>query len=158
MFNELTGICSVSPSAPEDLLLEDVGESWIVLSWFQIHDIELVTQIVLVTGGGIERNITVDGEHTTVNVTDLLPGNMYIIRIIAVASDGQSSPRSAALVASTRSRVSGMYVGLVPGLLSACFMHTCMCQELFRIFLTVQSPQGCVIIHNESILIIVVLF
>ena len=112
MFNVLHNyISSVSPSAPDNLLVEDVGKSWIVLSWFLIHDIEVVTQIVLVTGGGIEQNITTDGNHTIVNVTDLLPGNEYVFRIIAVASDGQTSPRSAALIASTRSRVSGTYVG-----------------------------------------------
>ena len=106
----VNGISSVPPSAPEDLIVEDVGKSWIVLSWFLIHDIEVVTQIVIVTTGGIEQNITVDGNHTRVNVTDLLPGNEYVFRIIAVAGDGQTSPRSAALIASTHSRVSGTYV------------------------------------------------
>ena len=65
---------------------------------------------MLVTGGGIEQNITIDGNHTIVNVTDLLPGNEYIFRIIAVASDGQTSPMSAALIASICSRVSGIYI------------------------------------------------
>lgn len=96
-----------------------------------------MTQIVLVTGGGIEQNITIDGNHTTVNVSDLLPGNEYVFRIIAVASDGQTSPISAALIASTRSRVSGTYVSWSQVFLP--YVYACMWQGTFT---TLPSPQG----------------
>ena len=50
---------------------------------------------------GMEWDITVDENETTVNVTDLLPGNDYIIRISAVGIDGQTSPPSTPLTPNT---------------------------------------------------------
>ena len=55
----------------------------------------------------MDLDITVDGDETRVNVTDLLPGTEYEFRIIAVASDRQTSPQSIALVATTRSTAPG---------------------------------------------------
>ena len=95
-------ILTVPPNAPKDLTLESFGDSWITLSWFQIpSEIEIIQQIVLVRGGGIEWNITLQGDENTVNVTDLLHGNEYIFRIIAMAIDRQLSLPSDPLITNT---------------------------------------------------------
>ena len=61
----------------------------------------------------MERNITLGGEEVFVNVTNLLPGTEYVFRVVAMASDGQTSPRSNALVTTTHElRVLGMYSAL----------------------------------------------
>ena len=76
--------------------------SWIVLSWSLIPgDILITSQIILLSGGGIERNITVEGNGTSLNVTDLQPGTEYSFRVIAVASNGQTSPPSVSFSATT---------------------------------------------------------
>ena len=86
-----------------DLSLGSYEKTWIVFSWFQIPtEIVIESHIISVSGGGIEWDITVDGDKTTVNVTDLLRGTEYEFRITAVASDGQISPQSAVLIATTR--------------------------------------------------------
>ena len=87
---------------PEDLKLEVTGLSWIHLSWSLFPgDALITTQIILVSGGGTERNITLEGNGTSVNVTGLQSGTEYTFRIIAVASDGQTSPPSAPFTANT---------------------------------------------------------
>ena len=102
-------VSAVAPSAPVNLSLDSFGESWVAFLWFQIpSEIDIVSQIVSVSGGGMEWNITIDGDQSTVNVTDLLPEIEYEFRITAVASDGQMSSQSAALVATTRSTVLGI--------------------------------------------------
>lgn len=58
----------------------------------------------------MENNITLGGDEVFVNVTDLLPGTEYVFRVLAVASDGQTSPLSTALVATTGLRAPGMYL------------------------------------------------
>ena len=89
-------------SQPEDLVLESAGVSWIVLSWsLTPGDVLITAQVIFVSGGGIERNITLDGSGTSFNVTDLQPGTEYSFRVIAVASDGQTSAPSVFLTAST---------------------------------------------------------
>ena len=60
-----------------------------------------MSQVILVSGGGTERNITLEGNGTSVNVTGLQSGNEYSFRVIAIASDGQTSTLSAVLTAST---------------------------------------------------------
>ena len=91
-----------------NLTLDSFGESWVAFLWFQIpSEIDITSQIVSVSGGGIEWEVTIDGDQTTVNVTDLLPGTEYGFKVIAVASDGQMSPQSIALLATTRSPVLG---------------------------------------------------
>ena len=95
-------VSAVPPSAPEDLFLEGFGTTWIAFSWFfQIRiEIKIIFHI-LVSGGGMEWDITVDGDDTTVNVTDLLPGTEYVFRVTAMASDGQLSPPSTPLITTT---------------------------------------------------------
>ena len=76
--------------------------SWIVLSWsLTPADVLITSQIVLISGGGIERNITLEGSGTSFNVTGLQPGTEYSFRVIAVASDGQTSLPSVFFTAST---------------------------------------------------------
>ena len=92
----------VPPSAPEDLLLQGFGNTWIAFSWFfQFHIETKIIFHIAVHGGGIELDITVDGDETTVNVTDLLPGTEYEFRVTAMASDGQISPPSTPLITTT---------------------------------------------------------
>ena len=83
-------------------MFESAGVSWIVLSWSLIPgDVLITAQIIFVSGGGIERNITLEGSVTSLNVTVLQPGTEYSFRVIAVASDGQTSAPSVSLAAST---------------------------------------------------------
>ena len=84
-------------------MLESAGVSWIVLSWSLIPgDVLITAQIIFVNnGGGIEGNITLEGSVTSINVTDLQPGTEYSFRVIAVASDGQTSAPSVLFTAST---------------------------------------------------------
>ena len=89
-------------SQPEDLTFESAGVSWIVLSWSLVPgDVLITAQVIFISGGGIERNITLEGSTTSVNVTGLQPGTEYSFRVIAVASDGQTSAPSVSLTAST---------------------------------------------------------
>ena len=83
-------------------MLESAGVSWIVLSWSLTPGNVLITaQVIFFSGGGIERNITLEGSGTSFNVTDLQPGTEYSFRVIAVASDGQTSAPSVFFTAST---------------------------------------------------------
>ena len=101
-------ISAVPPSAPVNLTLDSFGESWVAFLWLQTpSEIDIASQRVSVSGGGLEWDITIDGDQSTVNVTDLLPGTEYEFRITAVASDGQMSPQSIALIATTRTRAPG---------------------------------------------------
>ena len=93
---------AVEVPVPEDLEVESVGESWIVLSWSLFPGEVLITeQIILVSGGGTRRNITLEGNRTLFNVTDLQSGTEYSFRVIAVNSAGQTSLPSAPLTATT---------------------------------------------------------
>ena len=95
-------VSAVPPSAPEDLFLEGFGATWIAFSWFFQIPIEIkIIFHILVSRGGMEWDITVDGDDTTVNVTDLLPGTEYVFRVTALASDGQLSPPSTPLITTT---------------------------------------------------------
>ena len=116
---------AVPPSAPVNLTLDSFGKSWVAFLWFQIpSEIVIESHIISVSGGGMEWDITIDGDQSTLNVTDLLPGTEYEFRITAVASDGQTSPQSTALVVTTRSRLLGIYV-IANGL--DIVLHMCFC-------------------------------
>ena len=87
---------------PDELQLGTAGLSWIQLSWSLFPgDALITTQVILVSGGGTERNITLEGNGTSVNVTGLQSGTEYTFTVIAVGSDGQTSPPSVSLTAST---------------------------------------------------------
>ena len=98
---------SVAPSAPEDLALEGIPVPlWVSFSWFQTSRgiPPLSRYVVLVVGGGEERNVTVEGSLTSTTVTGLLPGTTYMIRMVAVSEYGDVqafSPPSTAFNATT---------------------------------------------------------
>ena len=93
---------AVEVPVPEDLEVGSVGESWIVLSWSLFPGEVLITeQIILVSGGGTRRNITLEGNRNSFNVTDLQSGTEYSFRVIAVDSAGQTSLPSAPLNVTT---------------------------------------------------------
>ena len=92
----------VALNPPDELQLGIAGLSWIQLSWSLFPGDTLITaQVILVSDGGTERNITLEGNGTSVNVTGLQSGTEYTFRVIAVANDGQTSPPSVSLTAST---------------------------------------------------------
>ena len=89
-------------SVPEDLEVESVGESWIVFSWSLFTgEVPITEQIILVSGGGTRRNITLEGSETSFNVTGLQSGTEYSFSVIAVDSAGQTSLPSAPLNVTT---------------------------------------------------------
>lgn len=62
---------------------------------------EITGHIVLVSGDDMEHNVTIGGAQMSTNVTGLQPGSEYTLRLVAVAMDGQMSPLSFALSATT---------------------------------------------------------
>lgn len=92
----------IAPAAPEQLMVESIGPSWIAFSWQQSPMNGKITgHIILISGGGMERNVTVDGAQMYTNVTELESGTEYRLRVVAVAMDGKTSPPSSILVATT---------------------------------------------------------
>ena len=77
----------VAPSAPEDVAVEQVGSTWISLSWFQsTRGIPpLSRHVILVMGGGEERNVPEESSEMAANVTGLLPGTEYMFRVVVVS-------------------------------------------------------------------------
>jgi len=61
--------------------------------------------------------MTVDGSESSANVTGLLPGTEYTLRVVAVTMDGQISPPSVAIVVSTT------VPGTVPRLSITLLLH-----------------------------------
>ena len=62
---------------------------------------EITGHVVLVSGGGMEHNVTTDGARMSMNVTGLQSDTEYRLRIAALAMDGQMSPLSVVLTATT---------------------------------------------------------
>ena len=96
----------MAPSTPEDLSPYAFGPSSISFSWVQTSRgiPPLSRHVVLVVGGGEERNVTVEGSRTSTTVTGLLPGTDYMIRMVAVSEYGDLqafSPPSNILTTST---------------------------------------------------------
>ena len=93
---------TASVGVPAELEVESVGESWIVFSWSLFPgELFITEQVILVSDGGTDRNITLEGNGTLVNVTGLRSETQYSFRVVAVDSDGQSSPPSAPLSVTT---------------------------------------------------------
>ena len=118
---------SVAPSVPEDLTGEGVpGPSWISFSWFQTSrgTPPLSRYVVLVVGGGEERNVTEEDSRTSTTVTGLLPGTTYMIRIVAVSEYGDvqafSSPST---VFTATTAVSG---SAIQAMLYMYMYHLCL--------------------------------
>ena len=53
------------------------------------HIVWCTVELVLVSGGSADHNITVDGERAKSNITHLDCGVMYSMRVVTVAEDGQ---------------------------------------------------------------------
>ena len=82
--------------------MESYGESWIVISWSLPHgEVQITDHVILISEEVSERNITLENNGTSVNVTGLQAGTQYSFRVIAVASDGQTGLPSAVLTATT---------------------------------------------------------
>ena len=63
-------LMTASVGVPAELEVESVGESWIVFSWSLFPGELLITeQFILVSEGGTDRNITLEGNGTLVNIT-----------------------------------------------------------------------------------------
>jgi len=83
-------------------MIDDIGSTWIAFSWEQNQmNREITKYIILISGGGTERNLTVDGAQMSTNVTELESGTEYRLKVVAVAMDGQRSPPSNVLIATT---------------------------------------------------------
>ena len=79
-----------------------VGSTWITLSWEQVPtSTVVVNQTVIISGGGITHNVTVDGSQSSLNVTELTSGVTYTLQVVAVADDGQMSFPSVAVTSMT---------------------------------------------------------
>ena len=100
----LPDLCFIHYTAPPiSLEINEVGASWITFSWQQLLTFTNVSnQIVIVSGGGREWNVTVEGSESNTNVTELEPATKYTLRVVAVAEDGQMSFPSVAVVAMTQ--------------------------------------------------------
>ena len=89
-------------TAPEGLVIDDIGFSWIAFSWQQLStDVDIARSIVIIRGGGSAMNITVGGNGSSANVTGLQPGTEYTLQVVSVATDGQTSDPSSSLTATT---------------------------------------------------------
>ena len=93
-------------------MINRFGHSWIVFSWqHDTTNLNVIRYIITISGGGRQANVTVDGSERSTNVTELHPGTEYMLRVIAVAEDGQSSPPSLTLLARTSiPGMSSMYI------------------------------------------------
>ena len=78
---------TVAPSAPESVEVDSIGPTWVSFSWFQLtRGIPTLSRhVILVVGGGEERNVTVESSEMAANVTDLLSGTEYMFRVVAVS-------------------------------------------------------------------------
>lgn len=89
-------------TAPEGLVVDDIGFSWIAFSWQQLStDVDIARSIIIIRGGGSAMNITVGGNGSSANVTGLQPGTEYTLQVVSEATDGQTSDPSSSLTATT---------------------------------------------------------
>lgn len=87
---------------PINVEIEAVGSTWIALSWEQLLTSTVVSnQTIIVRGGDRDYNVTVDKSQSNANVTNLPPGTMISLSVVAVAEDGQMSFPSVAATAMT---------------------------------------------------------
>ena len=90
-------IYSVAPGAPQDIQISTIGSTFVTLLWASSINRgfpELSRHIILVSGGGVMRNVTVEGSKPNTNVTGLLPGTEYIFRVVAVSVYGDVTAES----------------------------------------------------------------
>ena len=83
-------------------MIDRFGHSWIIFSWqHDTTNLNIIQYIITISGGGRQVNVSVDGSERSTNVTELHPGTEYMLRVMAVAEDGRSSPPSLTLLART---------------------------------------------------------
>ncbi len=88
--------------APEDLRVDVVASYWISISWTQSPmNRDISGHIILLSGGGRTWNVTGDSSETSIRVTGLQPDTEYQMRVVAVATDGRTSPPSDQITATT---------------------------------------------------------
>lgn len=137
---------TLAPAAPENLEVNSIGSTWIVFSWQQSDmDRDIVGYIILITGGDIERNVTIDSMNVSTNVTGLQSGTEYSLRVVTVAMDGQTSPPSTVLTATTS------LLGNV------CMLYTVVLDTLCVLFISVapSSPENIMVVSFGSTWIVV---
>ena len=85
----------VPPGQPNTLSVESIGATWIQISWqppltidFPISRYEVIAQATD-NPDVIIRNMSTLNNNTLVNVTDLLPGTMYNLTVVAVIEAGE---------------------------------------------------------------------
>ena len=82
----------------------EIGSTWIMFSWKQVPTSNPIsTQVLIVSSGNSEQNITVDHNVSSTNITELLPGTVYTLRIVVIAVDEQMSFPSVPISAMTLS-------------------------------------------------------
>ena len=73
-----------------------------LLSW-SLNESDLSQQYIVISGDGRIWNVSVDGNATAVNVTGLQPnGVKYLLKVIAVAVNGQLSIPSVSVMGRTQ--------------------------------------------------------
>ena len=115
-YNKNPSLCLVSRSLPLlvppiNVEVERVGSTWLLLSWDPVVTSSgVLVQLVLVSGGGTEHNVTVDSQRVKSNITNLDPGVLHSMRVVTVAEDGQMSfPSLSALAMTQISRKFGSF-------------------------------------------------
>lgn len=83
-------------------MIEEVGSTWIILSWERIAE-NATNQVIIATPseGGLPKLVTIDGNQSEANITDLLPGTMYSLQVLSEAGGGQRSFPSVPAIAMT---------------------------------------------------------
>ena len=98
------------PAAPANMVSNGMGSTWIAISWGSVTD-DIESYIVIVTGGGVDNNVTVDSSETAVNVTGLSPNNTYTFRVVSFC--GERSLPSDPLIVSTMKTPGKQHVCLI---------------------------------------------
>ena len=95
-----------APSPPEDVVSEEVGVTWIYISWDSPSvDIVIVSYIVTAASESDEVIFSVTGSERELNVTGLQPGTEYTLTVVSTSDEGELSSPSIPLIATTFARL-----------------------------------------------------
>ena len=126
---------------PINVKIEAVCSTWIALCWEQVETSAAISnQTIIVSGGGSERNVTVESSRSSANVTGLLPGTVFSLRVVAVADDGRTSFPSIAVTETTLEEITGEII-------------TVMIQRV-AVFEPVKSPPKNNVVKKESTIVL----
>ena len=84
---------------PTNLKIEDLGSSWIVISWRPTR--AATSYLVIASAGDREFNYTVSGTADHLNITGLNSSTEYTLWVVTVANSGETSSPSIAITAVT---------------------------------------------------------